>query len=269
MASSPSYLPPTAAEAALQHAVGSAVVGYGSRFQCLHGAKLGILPDVNIVYRVQELGVYDPIVPNAYFQSWKRFGNGKLLGGIWWWYCPPITTAAVARRYGVSFVLEAAGAPGPQGGVFDTKLGGEELYRIPGAALATVSLLAANGALPSLDAPATPVAVIQPNPASWKLETHTKGPSVLRLRLTDVPGWHATIDGKPLALHRFGGVMLQARIPAGHHTIELNYLPTAFVIGLVLAGCSFTGLCIASILGVTRRHRRMKRTPSDTGRVQS
>ena len=38
-------------------------------------------------------------------------------------------------------------------------------------------------------------------------------PQLLRLRLTDVPGWHAWIDGKSLGLERFSGIMLQARIP--------------------------------------------------------
>ena len=61
---------------------------------------------------------------------------------------------------------------------------------------------------------------------------------VLRLRLTDEPGWHATIDGRPLALVPYAGVMLQARNPPGNHIVELHYWPETFTAGLILAaGC--------------------------------
>jgi len=154
----------------------------------------------------------------------------------------------------VSFVLEVAGAPAPQGAVFDTKVGGEDLYRIPGAAQATLTPWPHGGAPPAPDAPATPVSVTHPDLASWKIETRARVPSVLRLRLTDVPGWHATVDGKPVALERYSGVMLQARVPAGAHTVELHYWPVAFTAGIVLAGCSAVSL--VATLVVTRRRRR-------------
>jgi uncharacterized membrane protein YfhO len=77
---------------------------------------------------------------------------------------------------------------------------------------------------------------------------------VLRLRLTDVPGWHATLDGRPLRLERFSAIMLQARIPAGNHTVELQYWPGSFTLGIVLAGCSTVALT-GGLLVVRRRAR--------------
>ena len=100
------------------------------------------------------------------------------------------------------------------------------------------------------------MAVTTPGPASVTLVTHAHRETVLRLRLTDVPGWHATIDGRPLALSRFAGVMLQARIPPGRHTVELHYWPTTFTIGIVLAACSAAGLAAALIVGRVRRKPR-------------
>ena len=77
---------------------------------------------------------------------------------------------------------------------------------------------------------------------------------MLRLRLIDIPGWTATIDGHPLKLSRFLGIMLQARIPPGIHTIELTYWPTAFTIGLVVAGLTIgTFLSVFVLLRVRRR----------------
>ena len=81
---------------------------------------------------------------------------------------------------------------------------------------------------------------------------------VLRLRLTDVSGWNATIDGRTLDLDQFSGIMLQARIPPGRHVIELHYWPKAFAIGLVLALGSFLAL-VGALVGtqLSRRKKRM------------
>ena len=66
------------------------------------------------------------------------------------------------------------------------------------AAAATLSPVGADGRAPGLDAPGAPVAVTHPDPASWKLVTDGAHEAELRLHLTDVPGWHATIDGRLL-----------------------------------------------------------------------
>lgn len=134
----------------------------------------------------------------------------------------------------------------------------------PGAALATLTPTPPDGHLPHTDAPGTPVAVTHPNPATWQMTTDASTAQVLRLRLTDVPGWKASIDGRPLAVVRFAGVMLQARIPPGRHTIELTYWPTTFTLGIVLAILGVVGLSIVVVLAAFRRSARSSRPgPSD------
>ena len=95
------------------------------------------------------------------------------------------------------------------------------------------------------------------NPRVWQVPTNGTTPQILRLRLVDVPGWHATIDGKPLQLIRFAGVMLQARIPPGHHTIELQYWPDTFTAGIVVAMVTVVALVLALALGHHRRTRKV------------
>jgi uncharacterized membrane protein YfhO len=73
-----------------------------------------------------------------------------------------------------------------------------------------------------------------------------------------VPGWHATIDGKPLSLQPFSGIMFQANIPPGRHTIELHYWPESFTIGIVLAACAAAGLLLVPVV---RRRRLVKPAP--------
>ncbi len=101
-----------------------------------------------------------------------------------------------------------------------------------------------------------------PDPATWRVAVDSTSASVVRLRLTDVPGWNATIDGRPLALQSWAsGLMLQARVPAGRHVVELQYWPAAFTVGIVVAGSIVVGGAVAMTTGVILGRRR-RRAPS-------
>ena len=180
---------------------------------------------------------YDPIFPRGYLQSWSEASGSTPGVLIYNSFCPDLTTASQARRYGVRFVLEPDGAVAPTGANFDRKIGNEDLYRIPDSADATLTPATLAGPLPPIVAPGTPVTVDHPSPSSLRIITTSRNVQILRLRITDEPGWHATIDGHPLALVPYAGVMMQARIPAGHHVIELHYWPTLFTVGLIVAVC--------------------------------
>jgi len=247
---------PTPAVRTLQRAAGSSLVALGSP-NCFFPPGLGIPQNTQLIYGVQELAFYDPSAPDSYFSSWSALTGGKAGYPNYWIYRPGITSLSEARLYGVSFVLEYLKAPGPKGAVFDVRVGKtESLYRIPGSASATLTALPAAGGMPAVEAPGTPLAVMHPDPSSWKLVTRATTPQVLRLRLTDVPGWTASIDGQPLQLVPFSGVMLQARIPAGTHTVELSYWPTALSTGITLALCSMGGLLIAVMIGAFRHRKK-------------
>jgi hypothetical protein len=252
VSSSPQGLTTTPAEALLQRTVGTSTVGFGGPGFC---ANLGIVPELNDSYGVHELDIYDPIMPSSYYRAWKAT-TGEA-GGFPEFneFCPIVTTAAAARIWGVSYVLEARGVAGPTGSVFVTRVGNEDLYRIPGVGQATLTAIPTSGRLPATGSPGTPVRVVTDNPGQWKVVTDASTPQVLRLRLTDVPGWKATIDGRPLALQSYAGVLLQARVPPGRHVIELTYWPDTFTLGLILAACSGAGLIIALVVsGRRRRH---------------
>jgi len=252
--SSPTFFAPTSAETALQRAVGSSLVAFGSR-DCHTPPTLGIHQDANVVYGVHELADWDPMVPEATFASFARAtgqpasaSNAPLI------LCPAVDNARVARRYGVGFILDHAGSPRPPGTTFVSTIGDEKLYRVPGTAAATLTALGADGSYPPADAVGVPVALTHPEPSVWRVVGTAQTPAVLRLHLTDVPGWHATIDGRPLRLEPLSGTMFQATFPAGRHTVELHYWPTAFTAGLVVALASLAGLSTGIVVG--RRRRR-------------
>ena len=126
--------------------------------------------------------------------------------------------------------------------MFVKKVGDEALYHISRSGLATLTPLTPSGALPPIKAVGTPVYASRPDRARLEIKTSGNDPQVLRLRITDVPGWHATIDGKPLQLESYAGVMLQARVPAGDHTVVVRYWPSSLTVGIVLAIVSAVGL---------------------------
>ncbi len=254
--SSASVAPAAAPIASLRRAVGDHVLAFG-KSSCFVPPTLGILPEANILYGIHEFDAYDPMTPYAYFTSWYANTGGS--AGVYVppsAFCPAVTTAADARLYGVGFVLEPGGGPGPSGAIFVERVGAESLYEIPGAAAATVTPLGPDGRLPATRAPGTPVAMISPSPSTRQVTVHTDRPAVLRLRLTDVAGWHATIDGRPLALTRFAGIMLEAVVPPGRHVVVLHYWPTSFTVGLAMAGTCAVVLALA--FGWPLRRRRQQ-----------
>jgi hypothetical protein len=238
---------------AFQRTVGSSLAGFGSP-SCFP-YSLGILADVNVAFGVQELQVYDPVIPRGYFTTWKTLTGTTGGGGKASIFCPTVPTVRVARRFGVGILVDRSSAPTPSGTVRIATIGRESLYRVPGAAPAVGVSAPPNRGFPGPDAPGRPLRVSHPDSASWVIKTDAAGPEVVRLHLTDVPGWHATVDGRSVGLQRFSGVMLQVRVPAGHHVLELHYWPTAFTIGLGLAACSGTGL-VAVVIGARVRRRR-------------
>jgi hypothetical protein len=245
--SSPDFLTTTPALTALTTGVGSSRVGFGTH-SCELPLTLGILPETNAAFGVHELSAYDPITPRSYFEQ-LHLTPGVLVSA----FCPVVNTVTEARRYGVKYVLEPKGARGPRGAVFDKAVGDEDLYRVPDVGAATLTALAVDGKAPRAGARGTVVPVSHPDPASWRMVTRADTPKLLRLRLTDVPGWHASIDGRPLPLERFAGIMLQARIPPGTHVVELHYWPETFTVGLVCAAVATVGLALALCVAWRRR----------------
>jgi hypothetical protein len=243
---------PTAAVTTLQRIAGSSLVGLGEATKLWGGLDLGLAPNTNIPFGIHEFAEYDPIAPLAYFTEWSAINHTSSgLSGDYV-FTPGIASATVARRYGISYVLERHGDPGPSGAVFVTRLGNEDLYRIPGAAAATLVPSASSTGWPSTDAPGKAVPVEWPGPSEARVVTKASSAQVLRLRVGSFPGWHATIDGRPLALTPYLSMMLQARIPPGRHVIVLQYWPHRFTEGIVLAVLTVVALVIAAFVARRR-----------------
>ena len=133
------FYPTTPAIARLQSIVGDGTIGLdtgiATKVQGFGG--VGFFPNVNLGYGLAEYAGHDPLLPQAYFATWPGVAHGGKGGpGL---FVPDISSAAVARRYGIGWILTPPGmTAAPAGAVHVATLAGEGLYRVPASARFTV-----------------------------------------------------------------------------------------------------------------------------------
>ena len=140
----------------------------------------GLYPNLNIGYSLHLFGVHDPLTPAAYYSSWPVEGAAPVNNGVGL-FVPAITSATLARRYGIGYVLVAAGLPAPGSTDYVTTLAAssdspERLYHVPGAA--RFSLLG----------PGRVSSVSDNGDGAFSLRTETREPQILVLRVSSLPG---------------------------------------------------------------------------------
>jgi Bacterial membrane protein YfhO len=271
IASSPDGYPATAAVQQLQRVVGDARVGTGGTAGV--GCPLGVLPDANILFGIRQVNMNDPIMPKNYYSAWGSQNHSFSGSAAFSQFCPVITSAAQARQLGVSYVLEPAGAHGPTGTTYVTTLhvpnahpglpgtssSNEDLYFVPASGVVTLSTRPAGG---SSRRPAVHPKVSSTSSGTLDVTTRRAEGGTMNFHVSDVPGWHATIDGRPLPLRASSEFDLQADIPPGSHEIKLEYWPPLFSAGLILAAIAVVGIGCALFAAWLRTHRRRPGEPT-------
>jgi hypothetical protein len=245
----------TPALSSLLSKVGSALVGIGS---CATNSlpSLGVVPNANLAYGLHELAGFDPIVPKAYAASYgAATQTSQAVKAPPALFCPAITTVALARSFGVRYILEPQGAAGPPGTIEVARPGGEGLFLVPGSSRASL-LVASRTPRPRRIA----LFARELSPSSFEIAFDAPTRASLELALTAVPGWHASLDGRPLALALHDKIELSASVPAGHHIVRLTYWPALFSLGLVCGGLSGIGLVLGWGIATWRRRSSSKTT---------
>ena len=85
----------------------------------------------------------------------------------------------------------------------------------------------------------------EPNALDYEATSPTGG--VVVFSEVYYPGWTATIDGKPLELGRANYILRMAYVPAGHHTIHMEYKPASIHTTETLAYIAIGLLIIAFV----------------------
>ena len=251
--SSSAFFATSTAESTLQHVVGDARVGDGACTSLtLLPADIGILPDDNVMYGVSQLAVYDPAIPQSYFELWSRLTGAPVAHTSLGQFCPTLSSGQLARAFGTSYVLEPDTATPASGMQFVGHLGNEYLLRVPGGGVATLE----QRDQPADSASAQVVPVSYPDPSSISMHTSSRIATTLYLHVTDDPGWHLSVDGRPAALHHWNGLMMDVQLPPGRHVITVNYLPESFDFGLALAAVAAVALSAWILLEMVLARRR-------------
>ncbi|MGO8874186.1 MAG: hypothetical protein ACLQNG_00250 [Acidimicrobiales bacterium] len=245
------FYPVSSAMKALQSEVGGGLVGLDDgRRQVQSLSGLGFYPELNVAYQLDEFAGHDPELPQAYFTTLAP-GEGE--GGLGL-FVPSVDSVAEARGLGISWLLVAPGRRAPAGTTYVETLAGERLYHVSASSRFSLQ-------------PATAGVVrraSQPMAGAYSLEVDDTSPATLVVRVTDVPGWHASIDGTVTPLRRDDGVLQSLAVPAGLHTVRLWYEPATLWAGIALALCATAGLLVAAALSWRRAAARPPR-PVDDG----
>jgi hypothetical protein len=92
-------------------------------------------------------------------------------------------------------------------------------------------------------------------PQAAVVRVNTTRRAMLLVRNTFDPGWHATVDGRPVAVQPADYVAQGVPIPAGRHVVELRYDDPTIGYGL-LGSLLSIGLLVGSAIAVRSRTER-------------
>lgn len=211
-------------------------------------------PNINLGYGIDELGLHDPVIPKRTFADWPVPNSGQL-DATTNLFNPDVNTVALARDYGVSYLLVPAGTPPPAGttrvGVLSNNGITIDVERVTTSAIATAS-----GAL-------RVTSTSRPGDRTLLVRLAGRGPGVVTVHVTDSPGWHATFGGRTVALGRGPTNDLVATIAPGARpasaVLRLSYLPRGLELGAALAVLSALALALGGAQSLLRRRATARR----------
>ena len=79
---------------------------------------------------------------------------------------------------------------------------------------------------------------------------------ILYLSMPYEKGWTVRVDGKKIETTKVLSSMLGAKVSAGHHTIELEYIPEGFVTGVIVSGVALILCGVVAFMDIKRRRKR-------------
>jgi hypothetical protein len=86
-----------------------------------------------------------------------------------------------------------------------------------------------------------------------RFQTRTSGPRFAVISEIWNPGWQARIDGQPVPLYKTNIALLGLPVPGGEHTVELDFRPELWGLGIAFSTCGVVALSVLSVLALRRR----------------
>jgi hypothetical protein len=270
----PRSFPATKATATLARVVGGSLVGIDDGAGTCRPPSLvpphcgvrawrgvGFYPEMNLGYGIAELAIHDPTIPQAVFDGWPIAGSGRNLSGTNL-FAPDIDSLALARRYGTAYVLVGPHLEVPAGmrtvAVLRNDGATLRLAKVPG-----VGRFSARGP----DA----LVIASSHPGDARYDVFVRAPlgGELLARITDVPGWQASANGRSLVVRRAPGDLLSIQLPPHARRVVLTYAPSRLLLGELGALGSLVSLGTWAGLDALGRRRPRRARPWRSKRAGS
>jgi len=87
---------------------------------------------------------------------------------------------------------------------------------------------------------------------------------ILYLSIPYEKGWTVKVDGEEVRTAKVLHSMLGAEVSAGHHTIELEYIPEGLVTGVIISGTALILCGVVAFIDFKRRRRKKETNEEDT-----
>ena len=110
-----------------------------------------------------------------------------------------------------------------------------------------------SGAGPTLANPVVVSSEVVDNRARAVVQSDVESLLVVSQDLAD--GWTARIDGQPVDLVAVDGALQGVFVPAGRHTVVLDYMPRSFVLGTAITAPALLAVVLVWVAPLRRRRR--------------
>jgi Bacterial membrane protein YfhO len=175
---------------------------------------------------------------------WTRIGDGGRGTSI------VRLTRALPRAY----CVQRVDAPGGRADVLAALM--SDAFRAHDAALADEAAVA--GAYPG--SRACTLAWIEDAPDHLCIATQAREAAFLVIADPLLPGWSARVDGRGWPVHRVDYMLRGVQLPAGHHVLEMTYVPPGWREALpITRAAAGTVPVLALVLGLAGRASRPRR----------
>jgi hypothetical protein len=197
-------------------------------------AKLGMREDLlNVGYYIRPFSTPDP---NPVYQDgrWKVYENPKSFPRAWLVH----KTVVVTAKDGVYARLDDPAINLHETALLEAPLPADVARGLDGTAGAAES-----------------VRFRSYEPNHMAMDVVAQKPGLLVLSEMFYPGWHASVNGKPVEIYKVDGALRGIPVPRGANKIELDYAPFS-----IYAGATITALTFLSVLGALFLSWRKSRT---------
>jgi hypothetical protein len=80
-----------------------------------------------------------------------------------------------------------------------------------------------------------------------RIQIRVGGPGRLVLSEVAYPGWQARVDGDPVAVETYAGVLRSVELAPGEHEVVFSFMPSSLYWGIAIGALALLGLLVLKV----------------------